>query len=166
MINFRLIDIFFPKYLSIYIRHIHKIEVSIYMLLPIFSLLAVARAQGKCPTELSQPKARRKTWFDTALFSTMEDYQRYKQYFVQRRVILGRNINFPQLQYFRFEGLFTMMGWLFALTISESVFPTLVWAFYSRATYDIGGPVTSTVRGVEIRLHLKSICHNFDIAPV
>ena len=59
-----------------------------------------------------------------------------------------------------------MMGWLFALTISESVFPTLVWAFYSRATYDIGGPVTSTVRGVEIRLHLKSICHNFDIAPV
>ena len=30
----------------------------------------------------------------------------------------------------------------------------------------MGGPITSTVRGIEIRLDPKSICRIFDIAPV
>ena len=30
----------------------------------------------------------------------------------------------------------------------------------------MGAPVTSTVRGVKIRLDPKSICHIFNIAPV
>ena len=77
-----------------------------------------------------------------------------------------RNINFPQLQHFGFEGLFTRMGWLSAVTISEQIFSTLVQDFYSRVTYDMSGPITSTVRGVEIRLDPKSICLIFDIAPV
>ena len=52
------------------------------------------------------------------------------------------------------------------MTISEPIFPTLVWVFYSRATYWLGGPVLSTMRGVEIRLSLKSICHILDIPSI
>nr|CAN76695.1 hypothetical protein VITISV_006679 [Vitis vinifera] len=47
-----------------------------------------SRAQGKCPVEPSQPEqteACRKARFDTALFSSKEDYQRYKQKFTQRK---------------------------------------------------------------------------------
>ena len=44
------------------------------------------------------------------------------------------------------------MGWLPVVTIFKPIFPTLVRTFYSRATYGLGGPVLSTVRGVEIRL--------------
>ena len=58
------------------------------------------------------------------------------------------------------------MRWLPVVTISEPVFPTLVWAFYSRTTYGLGGPVLSTVRGVEIRLSLESICRILDIPSV
>nr|CAN76595.1 hypothetical protein VITISV_020297 [Vitis vinifera] len=50
--------------------------------------------------------------------------------------------------------------------VSEPFFPTLVREFYLRATYGIGGPIISTVRGVEIRLDLESIYRIFDIAPV
>ncbi|KAL6321517.1 hypothetical protein AAG906_019697 [Vitis piasezkii] len=52
------------------------------------------------------------------------------------------------------------------VTISEPVFPTLVRAFYSRATYGLGGPVLSTMRGVEIRLSPESICRILDIPSV
>ena len=58
------------------------------------------------------------------------------------------------------------MGWLPMVTISEPIFPTLVWAFYSRATYGIGGPIISIVRGVEIRLDSESICCIFDITSI
>ncbi|RVW22571.1 hypothetical protein CK203_099002 [Vitis vinifera] len=43
-----------------------------------------SRAQGKRPVEpsqLEQTEARRKARYDTALFSSNEDYQRYKQKF-------------------------------------------------------------------------------------
>ena len=50
--------------------------------------------------------------------------------------------------------------------VSKSIFLTLVQAFYSRATYGIGGSIVSTVRGVEIRLDQESICRIFDIAPI
>ena len=52
------------------------------------------------------------------------------------------------------------------MTISELVFLTLVRVFYSRATYGLGGPVLSTVRGVEIRLSPESICLILDIPLV
>ena len=58
------------------------------------------------------------------------------------------------------------MGWLPVVTILEPIFSTLVRAFYSRATYGIGGLIISTVRGVEIQLDLESICRILDIAPV
>ncbi|RVW30897.1 hypothetical protein CK203_102800 [Vitis vinifera] len=48
----------------------------------------------------------------------------------------------------------------------ELIFSTLVRAFYSRATYGIGGLIISTVRGVEIRLDPKSIYRIFDVASV
>ena len=79
-----------------------------------------SRAQGKCPTKSSQPdqmEARRKVRYDTTLFSCVEEYQRYKQKFAKRKVVLGRSINFSQLQYFGFEGLFRRMGWLPIVTI-------------------------------------------------
>ena len=96
----------------------------------------------------------------------MEDYQRYKQKFAQRNVVLGRSINFSQLQHFRFEGLFSRMSWLPVVMISELIFPTLVCAYYLRATYGLGDPIISTVRGVEIQLDPESICHILDIALV
>ena len=55
---------------------------------------------------------------------------------------------------------------MLVVTISELVFPTLVQAFYSRVNYGMGGPIISTVRGVEICLDLESIYHIFDIAPI
>ncbi|RVW73503.1 hypothetical protein CK203_060022 [Vitis vinifera] len=65
-----------------------------------------------------------------------------------------------------FEGLFGRMGWLPVVTIFEPIFLTLVWAFYSLVTYGLGGPILSTVRGVEIRLSPKSICRILDIPLV
>ena len=50
------------------------------------------------------------------------------------------------------------MGWLPVVMIFEPIFPTLVRAFYSQVTYGLGGPILSTVRGVEIRLSPESIC--------
>ncbi|RVW92930.1 Retrovirus-related Pol polyprotein from transposon RE1 [Vitis vinifera] len=100
-----------------------------------------SRAQGKRPIEPSQPEqteARRN----------------------------ARSVNFSQLQHFGFEGLFGRMGWLPVVTISEPVFPTLVRAFYSRVTYELGGPVLSIVRGVEIRLSPESICRILDIPSI
>lgn len=58
------------------------------------------------------------------------------------------------------------MGWLSTVMISKPIFLTLVQAFYSRMTYDMGGLIRSTIRGVEICLDSKSICHVFDIALV
>ena len=58
------------------------------------------------------------------------------------------------------------MGWLLVVMIAEPIFPTLVRAFYSRVTYEIRGPILSTVRGVEIRLSPESICHILDIPSV
>ena len=75
-------------------------------------------------------EAHQKARFDTTLFSIVKDYQRYKQKFTQRKVVLGRNINFSQLQHFGFEGLFGRMGWLPIVTILELIFSTLVMAFY------------------------------------
>ena len=65
------------------------------------------------------------------LFSSIEDYQRYKQKFAQRKVVPGRSVNFSQLQHLGFEGLFRRMGRLPVVMISEPIFPTLVRAFYS-----------------------------------
>ena len=60
----------------------------------------VSRTWGKRPTEPSQPaqtEARLKAMFDIALFSSVENYQRYKKKFAQRKVVPKRNINFSQL---------------------------------------------------------------------
>ena len=104
--------------------------------------------------------------FDSVLFSIVEDYQRYKQKFAQMKAVPGRSINFSQLQYFGFEELFSRMGWLPIVAILEPIFPTLVRVFYSRETYGLSGLIISTVKRVEIRLDLESICRILDIAPV
>ena len=52
------------------------------------------------------------------------------------------------------------------VTVSELIFSTLVRAFYLRTTYGIGGPIISTIRGLEIQLDLESICRIFNIAPI
>ncbi|RVW35742.1 hypothetical protein CK203_093608 [Vitis vinifera] len=125
-----------------------------------------SKALGKRPAQPSQDgeaEARRKARFDTGLFTSVDEYQRYKQHFVQRKVVAGRNINFAHLQHFGFESLFARMGWLPLVTIS--IFPTLVRAFYSRVTFGHGGPITSTVRGVQIHLDPESICRILDIPP-
>ena len=102
-------------------------------------------------------EARQKVRYDTTLFSSNDDYQRYKQKFPQRKVVPGRSVNFSQLQHFEFEELFGWMGWLPLVTISELIFSTLVRAFYSGVTYGLEGPVLSTMRGVEIKLSPESI---------
>ena len=74
--------------------------------------MGTSGAQSKRPAEPSQPEqteARRKARYDTSLFSSVEDYQRYKQKFAQRKVVLGRSVNFSQLQHFGFERLFGRM---------------------------------------------------------
>ena len=100
------------------------------------------------------------------LFSSIEEYQRYKQKFTKRKVVPEKSINFSQLQYFGFERLSGRMGWLLVVTIFESIFLTLVHAFYSQVTYRLGGPITSTIRGVEIKLSPESICRIFNILSV
>ena len=111
-------------------------------------------------------EAYRKARYDTALFSSVEDYQQYKQKFDQRKVVPRRSINFSQLQHFGFEGLFSRMGWLSVMTIFKSIFPTMVRAFYLLVTYGLGGPVMFTVRVVEIKLSLESICRILDIPSI
>nr|CAN65394.1 hypothetical protein VITISV_032480 [Vitis vinifera] len=58
------------------------------------------------------------------------------------------------------------MGWLPIVAILEPIFPTLVRAFYLRATYGLSGSIISTVKRVEIRLDSESIYRILDIAPV
>ena len=111
-------------------------------------------------------EARQKVRYDTALFISNNDYQRYKQKFAQRKVVLGRSVNFFQLQHFEFEELFGWIGWLPLVTISELIFSTLVRAFYSRMTYGLKGTVLSTMRGVEIKLSPESIYRILDIPSV
>ena len=131
--------------------------------------LAASRAQGKYlaePSQSDQSEARQKARYDTALFGSVEDYQRYKQKYAQRKVVPGRSINFSQLKYFGFEAIFGRMRWLPVVTISEPIFPTLIRTFYSRVTYGVRGPITSIVRGVEITLSPESICRILDIPSV
>ena len=52
------------------------------------------------------------------------------------------------------------------MAILEPIFPTLVRAFYLRATYGLSGSIISTVKRVEIRLDFESICRILDIALV
>ena len=52
------------------------------------------------------------------------------------------------------------------VTILEPIFPTLVRTFYLRATYGIGGPIISAIRGVKILLDPENICCIFNIAPI
>ena len=86
--------------------------------------------------------------------------------FAQRKVVPGKSINLSQLQHFEFKGFFSRMGWLPIVTVLEPIFLTLVRAFYSRMTYGLGGPIISTVRGVEIQLDPESIYHILDIALI
>ena len=58
------------------------------------------------------------------------------------------------------------MGWLPVVTISKPIFPTLIRTFYSRVTYGLGGPIISTVRGVEITLSPESIYQILDIPSI
>ena len=58
------------------------------------------------------------------------------------------------------------MGWLPVVTIFEPIFPTLMFAFYSRVTYGLGGPIMSTIRGVEIELNPESIFRILDIPSI
>ena len=52
------------------------------------------------------------------------------------------------------------------MAILEPIFPTLVRAFYLRATYGLSGSIISTVKRVEIRLDSESIYRILDIAPI
>ena len=49
------------------------------------------------------------------------------------------------------------MSWLLVVMISEQIFPTLVCAYYLRATYGLGDLIISIVRGVEIQLNPEKI---------
>ena len=128
-----------------------------------------SRAQGKRLVQPSQPEqmeANRKARYNMTRFISVKDYQRYKQKFAQRKVVPRRSINFSQLQYFGFEGLFNRMGWLPVVTIFKQIFPTLLRAFYSWVIYGLGRPVMSTIRGVEIKLRSESIYRIFKIPSV
>ena len=58
------------------------------------------------------------------------------------------------------------MRWLPVVTISEPIFLILIRAIYSRVTYGLEGPITSTVRGVEITLGSESIFRILNIPSV
>ena len=124
---------------------------------------AAARAQGKRPAEPSETEARRKARFDTHLFSTAEEHQRYKSLFAKRTILPGRDIDFVQLSSFGFQDLFARMGWLPLVALTEPIFPTLVRTFYANMRYSLEGPLVSTVRGVQIELAPEDICRIFDV---
>ena len=50
-----------------------------------------------------------------------------------------------------------MTGWFPTISLSEPVFPTLVWAFYAKARFCVRGPISCTLRGVEINLNANVI---------
>nr|CAN65096.1 hypothetical protein VITISV_004657 [Vitis vinifera] len=76
-----------------------------------------------------------------AFFSFVKEYQRYKKKFAQRKVVLGRRA-------FRTDGM---------IANSDD---------FQADLPNSGGLITSTVRGVEIRLSPESICRIFDISSV
>lgn len=96
--------------------------------------------------------------FDTSLFSTVDKYQWYEQYFSHSCVVLRRNIYFAQSSYFRFQDLFVMMEWLPTVSLSKLVFLSLVRAFYAKMRYCVRVPISYTFRGAKIELDADSIC--------
>ncbi|KAL6337897.1 hypothetical protein AAG906_002362 [Vitis piasezkii] len=97
-----------------------------------------SRAQGKCPTEPSQPT-------QTEHCGGLSE--------VQAEVCSKESSSRQKYQFL-------------PTATFRPIFPTLVYAFYSRATYELGGSIISTVRGVEIQLDPESICRILDIALV
>ena len=50
-----------------------------------------------------------------------------------------------------------MMEWLLTVSLSELVFLSLVRAFYAKARYFVGGPISCTLRGAKIEHDADSI---------
>ena len=51
----------------------------------------------------------KKDTFDRCMFTNLELTQRFNLHFANRVVILGKDINFSKLGYFRFDNLFSRM---------------------------------------------------------
>ena len=80
-----------------------------------------SRGRGKRPSNANELDERRKPQFDRGLFSSRSMYKRYKSYFFNKTILLGRNINFCQLSQLRFGEYFLKMGWLPIMTVNEPI---------------------------------------------
>lgn len=52
------------------------------------------RAQGKCATKTSKSEAHQQAHFNMTTFTTIEEYQRFKNHFSHRNVVPKKDIDF------------------------------------------------------------------------
>ena len=116
--------------------------------------------RARQPYDANEPDEKRKPQFDCDLFNSRIMHERYKSYFINRKILLGRGIDFVQLSQFRFREYLLKMGWLSIMTVKEPIYPKLIQAFYSNVVVHVGGPITisCSLRGVNIMLNEKYIC--------
>ena len=69
-------------------------------------------------------------------------YERYNNYFFNRTILSGRDIDFVQLSQFRFGEYFLKIGWLPIMTMKEPIYPKLIRPFYSNVVVHVGGLIT------------------------
>ena len=62
------------------------------------------------PTQTVDTEARTKSRNDLRLFNTIEEFERYINYFNKRTILLGRNIDPTFMSNFRLEAIFDRMG--------------------------------------------------------
>ena len=86
----------------------------------------VVRAQGKHPMEAHYQEALTKARYNTNIFNSMEEQSRYLSYFSDRKIWVGKSIDFLILHGLSLTKRFDVMMWIPLLTLCTLVYTTLV----------------------------------------
>ena len=116
---------------------------SLFSIAPHGELVDV-RAQGKCPIETFEPKACQKAIFDMSTFTSIEEYWVRHCWCSTTLFWLSRVV---------YED-----GRIPSYYSSELIFSTLLHTLYSKMRFSVGGPISCTLRVVEINLGVDVIC--------
>ena len=81
-------------------------------------------------------------------------------------VIPSRRIDFGELSFFGFDRLFAAMRWLPLVSLNEVFYTWLVKCFYSNMALEEGGPITTSMNGVEIKFDVDQLCEILGIENV
>ena len=85
----------------------------------------LVRAQGKHPMEAHYQEALTKARY-TNIFNSMEEQSRYLSYFSNRKIWVGKSIDYLRLHGLSLTKRFDVMMWILLLTLCTLVVTTLV----------------------------------------